>query len=92
VSEIHTAPKRLVDLNPKWGRTGEERTHLIFDCPCGGGPAWPDCGGKVIIPITGEHRWQCTAGDDFATLTLSPSVHLPGHWHGWVQNGVVTSC
>lgn len=52
----------------------------------------------MYIPIRGEHAWGCSVANpsetanDFATLTLTPSVHAVGHWHGWVQNGEVTSC
>jgi hypothetical protein len=41
----------------------------------------------TIVPLSGN-VWQRT-GEDFETLTLSPSVDASaaGHWHGWVQNG-----
>ena len=32
-------------------------------------------------------RWQMS-GDDFATLTLSPSVDV-GCWHGFIERGIV---
>lgn len=44
MAEIQTPPKRLVDLNPRWGRAGGEITHLLFDCPCGGTPVHPGPG------------------------------------------------
>lgn len=82
-------------------------TGILFDCPCGAAKrdepgshfhGWPICeGGRVYIPLFGDHAWRChlaTLGNDadFASLSLEPSVHLPGHWHGFVTNGEVTSC
>lgn len=45
-------------------------------------------------PNTGEIRpvhWWDRTGEDFETLTLSPSVDASnsGHWHGFIQNGEV---
>jgi hypothetical protein len=31
-------------------------------------------------------RWQ-VSGESLATLTLSPSINIPGDWHGFIQNG-----
>lgn len=79
---------------------------IMFDCPClQPDCAW---GGKIAIgfknPLDGgeplhwagkdvkpETLWQRT-GDTIETLTLSPSIHCVGHWHGWLKNGVLTSC
>jgi hypothetical protein len=44
MAEIQTPPKRLVDLNPRWGRTDGAITHLLFDCPCGLTPVHPGPG------------------------------------------------
>lgn len=66
---------KLIDLHPKFADTDGVRTHLVFDCPkCQG-----KCG-KLSIPIAGvsECQWKLD-GDDFATLSLSPSV--------WVNPG-----
>jgi len=103
VSEVRTAPRRLVDLNPSWfgiyGRESEG-AGVIFDCPCQSDAcAW---GGKIAIsfsnplkgdpePVASEKLWLRT-GDTFETLTLSPSIHCVGHWHGWLRNGVLESC
>lgn len=45
-------------------------------------------------PNTGEIRpvhWWNRDGEDFETLTLSPSVDASnsGHWHGFIQNGEI---
>lgn len=105
MAEVRTPPRRLVDLNPRWGSGtfhGVERRGIAlnFDCPCQS----PTCewGGTMSVaienPIDGGAReggwktyWQRT-GDTFETLTLSPSIHAVGHWHGWLRNGVVESC
>ena len=103
MADIKTPPTRLVDLNPTWfGIHGKdtEGAGVIFDCPCQSEScAW---GGKLAIsfrnPLRGkayasaeEHLWQRT-GETFETLTLSPSIHAVGHWHGWLRNGVLVSC
>lgn len=102
MSDIKTPPTRLVDLNAKfWGTYGENREGMgvIFDCPC----RQENCewGGKIAVafrnPIDGgppfpdKTRWERT-GDTIETLTLSPSIHCVGHWHGWLRNGVLESC
>lgn len=35
--------------------------------------------------------WDRT-GDTFETLTLSPSIFPPGHWHGYIRNGEIETC
>ena len=104
MSEIKTPPRRLVDLNPEWmTKDGVGIYGIRFDCPCGAPKrdapgshfhGWPVCdGGRVGVHFSHAEGncWQRT-GEDFETLTLSPSLHLEGHWHGWLQNGVLTSC
>ena len=103
MSDIKTPPKKLVDLNPQWFEIHGRDTLLagvIYDCPCQLDTcAW---GGRVAISFSnpvrgepangpGERLWHRT-GETFETLTLSPSVHQVGHWHGWIRNGVVESC
>ena len=83
------------DGNPVPARHG---VGLGFDCPCGckirgyvdfanpldGGPPLRDA----------HHQWQRT-GEDFATLTLTPSILRSREkggcgWHGFITNGEVT--
>jgi hypothetical protein len=100
MSEIKTPPRRLLDLSPQWLPTPEvafahglvERSALEFDCPCGEKCGWS----RIYLPITGRSEvggvtWELKGGDDFATVTLSPSIHAVGHWHGWLRNGVLES-
>lgn len=102
MSDVKTQPKRLVDLNPRWVDTYQKKRQgvmLQYDCPCG-----QECEFNPVLlhltnPLDGgptcardsQPHWQRT-GEDFATLTLSPSVHAVGHWHGHVRGGMVTSC
>jgi hypothetical protein len=99
---------KLTDLNPRWIGTGGEGVTrngepvpyqhgvaIVFDCPSG-------CGTKCCIPFTPtldggpplreDHLWQ-REGDDFATLTLTPSIQrMDGcKWHGWIRNGEVVN-
>ena len=35
--------------------------------------------------------WDLT-GDSFENVTLTPSIHHVGHWHGFLTNGAMVSC
>ncbi len=63
-------------------------------CPRDGRECVPTKGNFIGKPVSpgGERRGWSITGDSFENLTLSPSVHAVGHWHGWIQNGMVTSC
>lgn len=76
---------------------------ITFRCPEPG--CLQRLGVWFVNPIDGGHAyvsaphadgtpwylWQ-RSGEDFDTLTLSPSVDASkqGHWHGWIKNGEVT--
>lgn len=99
MSEIKTAPRRLVELNPRWIETHDgEVVGFCCDCPCGS----PDCGPVRVPtksnwlekPVTArslEIGWALT-GTSFENVTLSPSLHYVEHWHGYLRNGVLESC
>lgn len=101
---------KFTDLNPRFLSHGgegvwqdgkplpyREAVGVTFDCPCG-------CGVPLAVlfrnpvdggaPITKKlPTWERT-GDDFETMTLSPSI-LRTHgcgWHGWVRNGEIVAC
>jgi len=76
---------------------------IMFDCPCGG-----DCepvylgfqnpvDGGLPHAGAGHPLWE-RRGDDFATLTIRPSIQrIPGvgslcRWHGFVTVGEVVPC
>lgn len=101
---------RLLDLDPNWWIEGEGRRGLgvLFQCPVHPGGAChvgvpfanPLDGGPRAARGGGEdgtHYWART-GDTFASLTLSPSIHVQDlqpdktkttHWHGWITDGEV---
>ena len=70
---------RLLDCNPRWGTAYGEATtrYLTFDCPEGHESCWhtipftPALDGGVV---TSQGALWERVGDDFATLTLSPSI------------------
>lgn len=68
---------------------------VLFECPCG------TCGTEIYIPFTnpldgGEpvndgHATWLREGENFETMTLSPSILRIGGcgWHGFVRNGEI---
>lgn len=98
---------KLIDLSPKWFVLEDEgpRVGLTFLCPhCRSthlGVAFHHAGkaameDQYILAHHGandtQHIWTLPGQDDFATLTLSPSIDASasGHWHGWITNGEAT--
>ena len=75
-------------------------TAIWCECPCG-------CDSSLVIPLANpldggpadprgawgaiNFRWV-RQGDDFDSLSLSPSVHVINHWHGWITQGLVVPC
>lgn len=68
---------KLTELNPRW--IGD-KTGISFDCPC--------CRTQRLV-VTFP-KWT-RDGDNFDTLTISPSVDASatGHWHGFIQGGQI---
>lgn len=95
---------KLTDLKPRWFSSEGLRCGLTFLCPhCQQtrlGIAFHHHGPNAmaedaaIIAHHGandsQHIWDLQGQDDFATLTLTPSVDASksGHWHGFITNGV----
>jgi len=50
----------------------------------------PDSHGD-IVPAKQMFAWTVT-GDDFSTMTVTPSVDASasGHWHGFITNGAIS--
>lgn len=83
-------------------RYGEAAQGIEFDCPCGGACP-PGHAGRLLCwfsnPIGGGSparadwqpvaRWHVVSGVTAADLTLAPSIHVPGVWHGYVIAGEV---
>lgn len=89
---------KLADLNPNWVTTNSYRKGmgLRFNCP--------HCGEKMVVmflnPIDGGNpdlfrtdncKWT-RMGETFDTLTLTPSIDIPNHWHGNIINGEALVC
>ena len=57
--------------------------------PCGCGAVAPLLAAVNAKPEAGP-SWNWNGSTD--APTLQPSVNHVCHWHGWLQNGVWTSC
>ena len=103
MSEVRTEPKKLVDLHPKWIEVhgGGEVYGIRYDCPCGDSGC--PMGGWCVVPTKANFTGKPTcadslargwdvSGDSFENISLTPSIHHFGHWHGFLTNGVLTSC
>ena len=101
--------ERLIDADPSWWvpRDGDRtrKIGIIFDCPihehCSVGVPFsnPIGGGSGEPMHSSKALWERT-GEDFDTLTISPSIHVLGEvngpdgcqWHGYVRNGRFETC
>ena len=100
---------KLTDLDPRWFvlEPGGPCVGLTFLCPhCMAeriGVAFHHSGragieDQYVLAHHGandaQHIWDLAGQDDFATLTLSPSIDASaaGHWHGFVRAGVMEGC
>lgn len=45
---------------------------------------------RPVVDGDAHPSWQWDGNEE--KPTLSPSVHLPGRWHGWFRNGRMESC
>lgn len=56
---------------------------------------WPDVVRlPIATPLGGPpraHTWNWNGETDVEKLTITPSVHYFGHWHGHVTDGEVTT-
>lgn len=90
---------RLTSDEPFWDCTASTGSFYIGTDQNGQRQMWfclPD--GNVgcinlrpIVPPNPEHpSWEWDGNEEKPTLT--PSVHLPGRWHGWFRAGRMESC
>lgn len=87
---------RLSELNPALEDASEGAAYLEFDCPVHGPVIrhehFPD---RVRVKIApgpqGPHVWGWNGERDFEKLTLTPSIHMFDHWHGFITNGEVST-
>lgn len=100
-----SAPVKLLDLDPRWFaiEEGGPRVGLTFLCPnCrvarlgvafhhSAHAAMDDGYIRAKSPST-KHIWTLVGDEDFATLTLTPSVDASegGHAHGFLTAGFFT--
>lgn len=72
---------------------------LMFECPiheeclCSVPVDPPLDGGPMLEP----RGWKRTGGEDFGTVTLSPSIRVLGgadgcEWHGFIRSGRFETC
>lgn len=63
-------------------------------CPMGGWCIVPTKANFAGLPTCADSlaRGWDISGTSFENITLSPSIHHVGHWHGWLRNGVLESC
>lgn len=97
---------KLTDLDPHWLvlEKGGPRVGLSFLCPhcqktrlavCFHHHGFACVEDSYILAHHGaddtQHIWDLSGQDDFATLTLSPSVDASssGHWHGFIASGEI---
>lgn len=98
---------RLSELQPELKDAGEGACYLMFACPTHGvghmehaDPTWnppfegfPDIVHIKIAPGCARPGvWGWNGERDFEKLTVTPSIDMHGHWHGFVTNGEVTTC
>lgn len=100
MGEVKTAPvvaTMFEDIDDVRGKAGafEYYRHgdkfpagMIYACPCG-------CGRLGSLQFREPTRpekpsWEWNGNRE--KPTLSPSVWHKGHWHGWLRDGVWTSC
>jgi len=58
---------------------------MTFACPCG-------CGAFGGVLVKGEHAWGWNG--DLEKPTTTPSIRFVGgcNWHGYLTDGIFTSC
>lgn len=85
---------RLKDLHPQWNIGPNGQKYLEFDCP----KCLPQGNCILSIPVTPRVNesnavWDMS-GEDFDTLTISPSVfhHCKSEAHFFIQNGEIKLC
>ena len=99
---------RLTELHPTLEDAGDGAVYLEFACPAHGvghmefadpsaDPPFEGFPDVVRIKIApGPHTtprvWGWNGERDFEKLTVTPSIDMKGHWHGFVTNGEVTTC
>ena len=67
-------------------RWDDSYSHLHFICPCG-------CGRYVALPVKPlEKGWEWNGSKERPTLRPSIRMLTKCQWHGYLTDGVFTSC
>lgn len=99
MAEIKTPPVQASLIGFAEGAPGSFRVsdpdedgeqYFTYVCPCGCGSKGPLIVGKGFKPVSDEPTWEWNGSLD--RPSLRPSVWHKGHWHGWLTDGVWTSC
>lgn len=87
-----------LDEHGKWktGADGKVIGPVPYEqcCPRGGREIVPVKStwiGKLVCADSVARGWALT-GTSFENVTLTPSIHAIGHWHGFLTGGVLRSC
>lgn len=80
----------------KVGTDGKVVGAVPYDqcCPRGGREVVPTKGnfiGKTTCTDSMARGWDIS-GTNFEDISLQPSIHAVGHWHGFLRNGMLESC
>jgi hypothetical protein len=83
--------KDLWDLEPGEFFFSRQLGQMYFNCALPSGAACRIPIRPLIDPkVNGGHSWEWNG--NIESPTLSPSIHLVGHWHGYVTAGRMVSC
>lgn len=97
MSEVKTEPvtaQRFEDIDDVRGMAGAFEYYkqgdrypagIIYCCPCG-------CGKICSLHFRPEPSPSWDWDGNIEAPTLTPSIHDPGHWHGYLTAGVWLSC
>lgn len=84
------------NIDPKFDRS--VRKPIVVMCPTNFGTKWPMHATPFWIDSLSTEKkepWAVTVDMDSLVIgqkpiiTVSPSIHLIGIWHGWLQDGVL---
>ena len=75
-------------LSPYYRQFNSHRKPLMVVCPNGD---WFLIDGMASKDgVSFGNGW--TVVGDAPLITVSPSIHLVGRWHGWLKSGILSTC
>lgn len=81
IDQVHTKPGAFEYYKDKDGYPAG----MLYCCPCG-------CGATGALAFRPRQSPSWDWDGNLEKPTLQPSVHHPGHWHGYLTAGVWISC